>query len=194
MANNLDPKQLAEYEKKLKDIERLSRKFGENIDVSKFKDIEKSVNEIDRLYNSLITQSQKFEKSIENSLQDFEKMVKELKNLDTAQSQVVVSTSKLEDLASKLVTHKTKQNTLQSTELANIQNLAKQELQRANDAFKRLSAENQSAKEKLEAELESLKNGKHYNKLKGEERTAYRQIKKDLEKKLKNLLILLKKN
>lgn len=181
MANNLDPKQLEEYEKKLKDIERLSKKFGENIDVSKFKDIEKSVDEIDRLYDSLIAQSRKFEKSIEGTLQDFEKMVKELKNLDSAQSQVVISTTKLEDLASKLVSHKTRSNTLQSTELANIQNLAKQELKRATDAFNRLSAENQSAKEKLEAELESLKNGKHYNKLKGEERTAYRQIKKDLE-------------
>ena len=69
MANNLDPKQLEEYEKKLKDIERLSKKFGENIDVSKFKDIEKSVDEIDHLYSSLIAQSRKFEKSIESTLQ-----------------------------------------------------------------------------------------------------------------------------
>jgi len=191
MANNLDPKQLAEYEKKLKEIERLSKKFGENIDISKFKDIENSMSQIDRLYDSLIKQSQNFEKSVETTLQDFEKMVKQVQNLNTAQSQVVVGTSKLEDLASKISSHKTRINTLSSTELANIQNSAKSELQRVNDAFKRLSIENQTSKERLEAELDSLKNGRNYNKLKGEERAAYRQIKQaliDIEEEKETLI------
>ncbi len=148
----LDPKQAAELEAKLREIERLSNKFGENINVINLQPLEDNVGAINTLFESLIKKEQELGAETDHLISSFQELSNKIKSSTAGIQESNKALKNLSSIAEQLNSHQKGYNELSAKELATLQQKAKMEgdrLSRSRDTL-------QTEKDLLATEIQQL--------------------------------------
>lgn len=162
----LDPKQIKDLEDKLKAIERLSKKLGDSIDISAFKNLEKSADTINRLFQSMTDEFEELTGDIGYAVEGFKKVVGEITKTNQGVKDVTKGFSNLSSIAEKVQYYqkgisdlsvkeveKLKEKTTQEKQrLANAASLLKSQVEQYQNQLKSNTLE-ESSRKKISEEL-----------------------------------------
>ena len=148
----LDPKQAAELEAKLREIERLSRKFNENINTTNLQPLEDNVGAINTLFESLIKKEQELGTETDHLISSFQELTNKIKSSTAGIQESNKALKGLSSIAEQLNSHQKGYNELSAKELATLQQKARLEGDRLDRSRKTL--ENEA--EALELEKQKL--------------------------------------
>lgn len=158
----LDPKSAQDLLNKLKEIERLSKELGKNINLVNLQPIEENVGAIEALFKSLNNEAKHLGEDTEYLISNFRELVSQTKNYSQGLNASTKSFRSLTDISEKLNFSQRGLNNLTTKDLKTLQERASLEKARLSSAQKTL--QNEMLLERYSAE--NLKNDKiAYNQL-----------------------------
>jgi exonuclease VII large subunit len=152
----LDPKSAQDLLNKLKEIERLSKELGKNINLVNLQPIEENVGAIEALFKSLNIEAKQLGEDTEYLISNFRELVSQTKNYSQGLNASTKSFRSLTDISEKLNFSQRGLNNLTTKDLKTLQErttLEKIRLKSAQDTL-----QNEMLLEKYSAE--NLKNDK----------------------------------
>lgn len=176
-------KDLEELERKLKTIGVLSRKFSQDIDTSKFKDLEKSADEINAIYDSLLAKQKEFNSEVDVALVGLAEMGNQFGKMTQGTRRLNKSLSTFTSIQSKITDYLRGHIDLSQKDLEILKNKSKAEQDRLKDTLKVLASE----KESISSKVSSLKSEiAQISKVSKQYKEKTRLLKQE-ENKLKNV-------
>ena len=146
-------KDLEELERKLQTIGVLSKKFSQDIDTSKFKDLEKSADEINVIYDSLLAKQKEFNSEVDVALVGLAEMGNQFGKMTQGTRRLNKSLSTFTSIQSKITDYLRGHIDLSQKDLEILKNKSKAEQDRLKDTLKVLASE----KESISSKVSSLK-------------------------------------
>lgn len=199
----LDPKSAQDLLNKLKEIERLSKELGKNINLVDFHPIEENVGEINSLFKSLNIEAKQLGEDTEYLISNFRELVSQTKNYSQGLNASTKSFRSLTDISEKLNFSQRGLNNLTTKDIKTLQEKTALEKARLSSAQKTL--QNEMLLERYSAE--NLKHDKiAYNQLQNIKKSeaeidaliknqdgSLKELNNNLEKELKRITDIEKK-
>jgi DNA-binding XRE family transcriptional regulator len=128
----LSAKELQELANKLNEIERLSKKFNENINTVNLQDLENNVGAINTLFESLIKKEQELGAETDYLISSFQELANKIKSSTVGIQESTKALKGLSSIAEQLNSHQKGYNELSAKDLAILQQKSKFEGDRLN--------------------------------------------------------------
>lgn len=134
-------KDIEELNRRLQDIERLSKQFGSNINTTNLRPVQENAEAINSVYRDLLQQQREFNSEIDVSLTSFNELLNSLKKSSNSIAQSKKSLGSLNSIAQKLSDTQKGYTKLSLKDIESLKEKAKIEKSRLSSAQKGLSNE-----------------------------------------------------
>lgn len=166
-------KDLEELNKRLQDIERLSKQFGSNINTTNLRPVQENAEAINSIYRDLLQQQRDFNSEIDVSITSFNEVLNSLRKSSNSIAQSKKSLGSLNSIAQKLSDTQKGYTKLSLKDIENLKEKAKIEESRLSSAQKNLSKEiEEETRQKSILETQKKQLGSQFNQQKELDKTT----------------------
>ena len=166
-------KDLAELNKRLQDIERLSKQFGSNINTTNLRPVQENAEAINSIYRDLLQQQRDFNSEIDVSITSFNEVLNSLRKSSNSIAQSKKSLGSLNSIAQKLSDTQKGYTKLSLRDIEILKEKAKIEKSRLSSAQKSLSKEiEEETRQKSILETQKKQLGSQFNQQKELDKTT----------------------
>ena len=166
-------KDLAELNKRLQDIERLSKQFGSNINTTNLRPVQENAEAINSIYRDLLQQQRDFNSEIDVSITSFNEVLNSLRKSSNSIAQSKKSLGSLNSIAQKLSDTQKGYTKLSLRDIEILKEKAKIEKSRLSSAQKNLSKEiEEETRQKSILETQKKQLGSQFNQQKELDKTT----------------------